>query len=165
MNRRRLEIEPWRDGLLLASGELDRKLGGPSIDLNNSGNRRRTIYGFVSRHRLDELLRLFDFPDPNITSASRSVTTVPLQQLFVLNSEFMVQRARALVKRLNDTEAESDEEKVGRAYLLLFGRSADEQELTTATAFLSGSSEGEKLSRWEQYALALLSANEFLYLD
>ena len=93
MNRRRLEIEPWRDGLLLASGELDRKLGGPSIDLNNSGNRRRTIYGFVSRHRLDELLRLFDFPDPNITSASRSVTTVPLQQLFVLNSEFMVQRA------------------------------------------------------------------------
>ena len=69
------------------------------------------------------------------------------------------------MKRLNDTEAESDEEKVGRAYLLLFGRSADEQELTTATAFLSGSSEGEKLSRWEQYALALLSANEFLYLD
>jgi len=165
MNRRRLEIEPWRDGLLLASGELDRTVGGPSIDLNNNGNRRRTIYGFISRHRLDELLRLFDFPDPNITSASRSVTTVPLQQLFVLNSEFMVQRARALVKRLNETEAESDQEKVERAYLLLFGRSADEQERTTATTFLSGSSEGEKLNRWEQYALALLSANEFLYLD
>ncbi len=165
MNRRRLEIEPWRDGLLLASGELDRTIGGPSINLNNNGNRRRTIYGFVSRHRLDELLRLFDFPDPNITSASRSVTTVPLQQLFVLNSEFMVQRARALVKRLSETDAASDEEKVVRAYLLLFGRSADEQERDTAAEFLSGNSESEKLSRWEQYALALLSANEFLYLD
>ncbi|MDA1161933.1 MAG: PSD1 and planctomycete cytochrome C domain-containing protein [Planctomycetota bacterium] len=165
MNRRRLEIEPWRDGLLSVSGELDPKLGGPSADLNRSDNRRRTIYGFVSRHRLDELLRLFDFPDPSITSANRSVTTVPLQQLFVLNSEFMAQRARALVQRLNKTVAVSDEDKVRQAYLLLFGRPADTQEIATATGFLSGSSEGEKLSRWEQFSLALLSANEFLYLD
>jgi hypothetical protein len=165
MNRRRLEIEPWRDGLLSVSGELDVKLGGPSIDLNKSDNRRRTLYGFVSRHRLDELLRLFDFPDPSITSASRAVTTVPLQQLFVLNSEFMAQRARALVQRLNATDAMTDEEKVRRAYVLLFGRAADDQELETAVAFLSAESETEKLSRWEQFALALLSANEFLYLD
>jgi hypothetical protein len=165
MNRRRLEIEPWRDGLLAVSGELDATVGGPPMNLNKNDNRRRTLYGFVSRHRLDELLRLFDFPDPSITSASRSVTTVPLQQLFVLNSEFMAQRARALVQRLNQSEAMSDEDKVQRAHILLFGRPADEQEIATATAFLSGSSDGEKLSRWEQYSLALLSANEFLYLD
>jgi hypothetical protein len=165
MNRRRLEIEPWRDSLLSVSGELDAKFGGPSIDLNKGDNRRRTLYGFVSRHRLDELLRLFDFPDPSITSASRAVTTVPLQQLFVLNSEFMAQRARALVQRLNATDAMTDEEKVRRAYMLLFGRAADDQELNTAVAFLTAESQKEKLSRWEQYGLALLSANEFLYLD
>jgi hypothetical protein len=165
MNRRRLEIEPWRDALLSVTGELDAKAGGPSIDLNKADNRRRTLYGFVSRHQLDELLRLFDFPDPSITSASRAVTTVPLQQLFVLNSEFMAQRARTLVQRLNGTDAMTDEAKVRRAYLLLFGRTADDQELATAVAFLSADSEKEQLSRWEQYALALLSANEFLYLD
>lgn len=165
MNRRRLEIEPWRDGLLSVSGELDTKFGGPSIDLNKGDNRRRTLYGFVSRHRLDELLRLFDFPDPSITSASRAVTTVPLQQLFVLNSEFMAQRARALVQRLNVKDAMTDEEKVRQAYMLLFGRAADDQELATGVAFLSVESAKEKLSRWEQYALALLSTNEFLYLD
>lgn len=165
MNRRRLEIEPWRDGLLSVSGELDVKFGGPSIDLNKGDNRRRTLYGFVSRHRLDELLRLFDFPDPSITSASRAVTTVPLQQLFVLNSEFMAQRARALVQRLNAQDAMTDEEKVRQAYMLLFGRTAEDQELATGVAFLSVESAKEKLSRWEQYALALLSANEFLYLD
>jgi hypothetical protein len=53
-----------------------------------------------SRHNLNGLLRLFDFPDPNITSETRTVTTVPLQQLFVLNSDFMAGQARALVKRL-----------------------------------------------------------------
>ena len=49
-------------------------------------NVRRTIYGKISRHDLNGLLRLFDFPDANITSDVRSETTVPQQQLFVLNS-------------------------------------------------------------------------------
>src|SRR4029450_11774343 len=31
MNRRRLEIEAWRDALLALSGNLDRTVGGPSV--------------------------------------------------------------------------------------------------------------------------------------
>ncbi|MBL8797186.1 MAG: PSD1 domain-containing protein, partial [Planctomycetia bacterium] len=86
MDRRRLEVEAWRDSLLAVSGTLDRTLGGPSADLASPDHRRRTFYAAVSRHNLDGLLRLFDFPDPNVTSEKRVVTTVPLQQLFVLNS-------------------------------------------------------------------------------
>jgi hypothetical protein len=89
MNRRRLEVEPWRDAVLTVSGQLDRQVGGASSQLNDD-HRRRTLYGYVSRHQLNDLLRLFDFPDPNITAGERSVTTVPLQQLFVLNSGFMI---------------------------------------------------------------------------
>lgn len=100
MNRRRLEVEPWRDAMLAVAGELDGSFGGPSRELTDPGNRRRTLYGQVSRHNLDGLLRLFDFPDPNLTCDRRVVTSVPLQQLFVLNSEFMVRRARALARRL-----------------------------------------------------------------
>ena len=54
----------------------------------------------ISRHDLAWMLRLFDFPDPNITSGGRVETTVPLQQLFVLNSEFMVANAGAVAARL-----------------------------------------------------------------
>jgi cytochrome c553 len=166
MNRRRLEIEPWRDSMLAVSGELDKTVGGPSKRLTDANNKRRTVYGFVSRHRLDELLRLFDFPDPNITSASRTVTTVPLQQLFVLNSDFMSQRAKALAKRISQLKVGTDEQRVRYAYELMYSREVDDSELKLAMAYLAGNSEaGDRLSRWEQLSLVLLSANEFMFVD
>ena len=55
MNRRRLEVEPWRDAVLSVSGQLNQEVGGPSSELNGN-HRRRTLYGYVSRHRLDDLL-------------------------------------------------------------------------------------------------------------
>ena len=88
MHRRRLDVEACRDALLTVAGNLDNTVGGPSGNLATADFRRRTIYGTISRHNLDGFLRLFDFPDPNITSERRAVTTVPLQQLFVLNSDF-----------------------------------------------------------------------------
>jgi hypothetical protein len=56
MNRRRLDVEAWRDALLAVSGTLDTKVGGPSANLASSDNRRRTLYGSVSRHDLNPLL-------------------------------------------------------------------------------------------------------------
>jgi mono/diheme cytochrome c family protein len=161
---RRLEVEAWRDAMLAVSGQLDRTLGGPSLDLAKPDNRRRTFYGHVSRHELDPLLRLFDFPDPNITSGERPVTTVPLQQLFVLNSEFMVRNARALAARLAETKGD-DADRIRRAFPLLYGRPATQEELQLGLAFLHAPQAKDGLSRWEQYAQVLLSANEFLYVD
>jgi hypothetical protein len=171
MNRRRLDVEAWRDALLAASGNLERQLGGPASDLNSSANRRRTLYGSVSRHNLNGLLRLFDFPDPNITSETRSVTVVPLQQLFVLNSEFMVEQARALARQL-EKEDKDDSARIRKAYLRLYGRPPAERELKLGLEFLSAADEpvppgGKKpdLSPWEQYAQVLLGANEFAFVD
>ncbi len=110
-------------------------MGGPSTDLAKADNRRRTLYGMVSRHELNPLLRLFDFPDPNITSDARTVTTVPLQQLFVLNSEFMVRNAKALSKRLAEQEPD-DSARIRQAFLLLYGRPATERDLSLGMAFL-----------------------------
>lgn len=169
MNRRRLEVEPWRDAMLAVTGELDRTIGGPSSDLGGAGNRRRTIYGFVSRHQLNDLLRLFDFPDPNITSDKRSITTVPLQQLFVLNSEFMIQRAKALATRVNRDSAANDETRIKILFEALYSREPTSDELDLGTTFLKtatpASSGGNAISAWEQYALALLGTNEFSFLD
>jgi len=167
MRRQRLDVESWRDALLAVSGQLDRSFGGPTADLNAPQNRRRTVYGKVSRHELNSLLRLFDFPDANITSERRTETTVPQQQLFVLNSPFFVGQARALAARLT-TEAGDDPARVQRGYLLAYGRPASDAELALALKYLGGKdgpSERNGLTRWERYAQALLAASEFLYVD
>ncbi len=170
MDRQRLDVEEWRDALLAVTGQLDRTLGGPPADLNNNGNRRRTLYGAVSRHNLSGLLRLFDFPDANLTSEKRPVTIVPLQQLFVLNSEFMVDRARDLVRELSAV-AKDDSVRVRLAIHRLYGRPARDWEVQLALEFLSAPDDpttgGPKptISRWEQYAQVLLAANEFTFVD
>jgi mono/diheme cytochrome c family protein len=167
-NRRRLEVEPWRDALLAVSGQLDPTLGGPSLDLNSNENNRRTVYSSVSRHELAQLLRLFDFPDANVTNGRRNQTTVPQQQLFVLNSPFMLRQAESLVKRL-EAQAKDDADRIRFAYELLYGRPAGEREVELGLAFLSAAQEdrdpADRLNSWVQYAQVLLSANEFMYFD
>ncbi|HBH53457.1 MAG TPA: hypothetical protein DDY91_16350 [Planctomycetaceae bacterium] len=171
-NRRRLDVESWRDSLLAASGTLDRTLGGAPGNLGDANFNRRTLYGFVSRHALDSLLRLFDFPDPNITSEKRTVTTVPLQQLFVLNGEFLMKQARQLATRLQALPAD-DATRIREAYWLLYSRPALDEEVALGLAYLQAptapSGEGAPapsgLSRWEQYAQVLLGSNEFTFVD
>jgi hypothetical protein len=166
MNRRRLEVEAWRDAMLAVADQLDRRLGGPSVDLSKPDNNRRTLYGQVSRHDLNGLLRLFDFPDPNISSAERTITTVPLQQLFVLNSEFRARSAKTLAARLTAGPASDHAACIRRAFPLLYGRPVTEPELRLGLAFLNDPEpRSAPLTRWEQYAQVLLSANEFLYVD
>jgi mono/diheme cytochrome c family protein len=164
VSRRRLEVEAWRDAMLAVSGRLDLTLGGPSLDLASPANRRRTFYGAVSRHDLNPLLRLFDYPDPNVHAAERPETTVPLQQLFVLNDEFLVNNAKALAARLTADPNTDDAERLRRAFPLVFGRPATEREVQLGLAFLASADE-TGLTRWQQYAQALLASNEFLYVD
>jgi hypothetical protein len=170
MNRRRLDVEAWRDALLAAAGKLDSTIGGPPGNLAAADFHRRTLYGAVSRHNLNGLLRLFDFPDPNITSERRTVTTVPLQQLFVLNSDFMVRQAKALAARVQGPTSSDDLAKIRQVYRLAFGRDATKAEVQFGVEFLNAPDGAETatkstLSRWEQYAQVLLSANEFTFID
>ena len=166
MTRRRLDIEAWRDAVLDVSGRLDRSFGGPSTNLADANNVRRTVYAKVSRHNLDSLLRLFDFPDANITSSKRSETTVPQQQLFVLNSPFMIAQAKAFSTRLHNNAPENDEARINLAFRLAYGRPPEDIEVELARSFVSGGRDPQsKLSRWESYAQVLLGSNEFMYLD
>jgi hypothetical protein len=142
---------------------LDSAIGGPSKKLRDTDNRRRTIYATISRSDLDRMLQLFDFPDPNVHSALRSLTITPLQKLFVMNSPFMLQNAESLAARLSES-SENTREKIARAYAMLFARDPTQQELQLAVAFL-GRKESRALSRWRQYAQVLLASNELMYVD
>jgi hypothetical protein len=167
MNRRRLDVESWRDSMLAASGKLDSTLGGPTTNLAAVDNNRRTVYAKISRHDLNYLLRLFDFPDANITSERRTETTVPQQQLFVLNSPFVIETAKAFAARIQK-EASSDTERVQRAFKLAYGRPASAEEEQIFVAFLSAKDAdpmANRLTRWERVAQILIGSNEFMYVD
>jgi hypothetical protein len=144
---RRLDAESVRDAMLAASGLLDPRIGGPSVDLSKDRS-RRSIYGKVSRFQLDDSLVLFDFPNPAITSEKRVVTHVPLQQLYFLNSGFVADVAAALARRKDVTAI----------YRTLFARDPSAEELAAARQFLSKGDLAE-------YAQVLLISNEFYFVD
>ena len=143
--RRRLPVEALRDALLAVTGGLDRRLGGPSGDVDDPAFARRALYAKISRMELSPLLRLFDFPDPNLSGERRTETTLPQQSLFLLNSPFMVARAKAL-----------EFSSVDEAYLKIFARRPSEAERRLGEAWMG---------RKTLYAQALLASNAFLFVD
>jgi hypothetical protein len=161
-SRRRLSIEQWRDATLFVSGELETG-GVTSLELDDPRNRRRTVYARVSRLKLNDLLMQFDYPDANVHAEKRSQTTTAMQRLFVLNSPFVLERAKALAARLLRS-ADLDGARVTQAHVLLFGREPTRQEIELAIEFLR-LPPAQGMSRWEQYAHVLLASSEMLYVD
>ena len=150
-NMRRLDAEAMRDSLLAVSGELDAAAGGPAAAFTDPKNVRRSVYGFVSRRKLDGTLALFDFPNANATSEKRSVTITPTQQLYFLNSDFLMDRARHLASRAKSVE---------EVYTAIYGRAPSAAEIKLGNDFLKQGRE-----RWPLYVQALLTANEFVFVN
>lgn len=161
-----MDVEAWRDSLLAVTGELDLALGGPSQP-NLGGDKRRTLYAKVSRNgdafESDSFLRRFDFPLMRATVEQRPASIVPQQFLFLMNSQFMIDRAEALANQL-DQVCKSDVEKIETVYHRLYSRAPDSNELNLGLEFVRGINDGRALSGWARYAQVLLSSNEFMYV-
>jgi len=135
--RRRLELEALRDTLLAVAGALDLRAGGIPDDLTKEPfAARRTIYGFIDRQNLPGMFRTFDYPNPDASSSGRFATTVPQQALFMMNSAFAQEQARALVRRPEVASAKSDRDKAAALYRVVFQRPADREEVALAQEFL-----------------------------
>ena len=132
-NQRRLTAEQIRDAVLSVSGALDTRMGGPSATLTPLST-RRTIYGRVSRYKLDDFLQLFDYPSPMQSAEKRFSTNVPLQRLFFMNSDFIQQHAEQLAEKV--IAEPTDEARIQKAYRLIFGRAATAAEVQAGKAFL-----------------------------
>jgi hypothetical protein len=163
MNRRRTTVEQWRDSVLFVSGRLDRT-GGPSMDLSDPNNNKRTVCAKVSRLKLNDFLVQFDYPDANVHAEKRAVTTTPMQKLFLMNGEFMQTQAKALSDRLAAEVTAGNAERIKAAYLRLYGRAPHADELKLGLEFVQ-KPENDGMPRWERYVQALLIANEMFYLD
>jgi hypothetical protein len=163
MNRRRLTVEQWRDTVLKVAGTLEGG-EGPSQDLDDPRNHRRTLFARISRLKLNDLLAQFDYPDANVHAEKRSNTNTPIQKLYLLNSPFILEQARQFASRVASDAPEGDGARIRRAYMLLYARQPDPVELRLGLEFLARPETGER-SRWDRYAQMLLASNELLYVD
>ena len=155
-DRRRLDAESIRDAILAVSGDLDPGLGGPSLDLDDEENKRRTIYSRVSRFQLHEYLQVFDFPNPSLSAERRYTTNVPAQSLYFMNSPFVRRQAELFVNRLvKETQPPEagkagdappaagprpvfrDRDMIETAYPHLYGREATRAEIEAGLEFLA----------------------------
>jgi hypothetical protein len=157
-NVRRLEFEPLRDSILSVGGGLDLTLGGHPIDLSGGTNvpegragallnrdpglrlstaLRRSVYGFVDRGDLADVLNTFDFPSSDTPMGRRYQTTVPQQALFLMNSPLVIEQVRSVVNRNAFQNAASDEERIHFLYELYFQRQPTDEEIRAGREFVA----------------------------
>ena len=134
MTARRLDAEQIRDAMLLVTGKLDRKVGGPSVEFKEP---RRSVYLKWLRNTKDPLLEVFDLPDGFTSSAQRNASTNSTQALYMINSPYMIQQGGSLADRLHKDNTTTEEQKVERAFRLAFARSPSTKESQIARQFLS----------------------------
>jgi hypothetical protein len=167
---RRLEAEAVRDALLAVSGELDAALGGPSLPPEGKAL-RRSLYLFQKRDRPPEAQALFDGPSAAAESCPRRhISTVPLQALYLLNNEFVFDRARAFAGRVLARAGSDRRRQVEAAFAQALGRPPDEADREAARRFFQAHQEesetpGDPPLALVHFCQALLNVNEFVYLE
>jgi mono/diheme cytochrome c family protein len=156
--RRRLEAEAIRDSLLAVSGQLDPTMyGAGTLD---EGMKRRSIYFQVKRSQMIPMLQVFDWPDTLTSAAARSTTVVAPQALLFMNNPHIRGYANSLAARLKQ---ESDVSKqIDKAYSVCFARLPSDAERAAGLEFLKSRPADKGL---QEYTLALLSLNEFIFID
>ena len=137
MRRKRLDFEAMRDSLLAVSGELDLRMGGRPVDLAAApAIPRRTVYGNVDRQFLPGFFRVFDVANPDQHSPQRHATTVPQQALYLMNSPFVVERARTLAARAAGS-GEIPVERIRRLHRAVFSSEPSPRQIERALSFVA----------------------------
>ncbi len=179
----RLDAESLRDAMLVVSGQLDRQFGGPYVPttrdelgevlvkLDTPGANRRSIYLQQRRTQTLSLLNVFDAPTMVFNCVQRPASTMPLQSLSLLNSEFVVGQARNFAERLVREAGDRPEARVNHAFLLTVAREATPAELQAGLEFVTdqrnqyaGQAEAEARA-WADFCQMMLASNAFLYVE
>jgi hypothetical protein len=88
------------------SGQLDHSIGGKPVNVTEEPySYRRSVYGYVDRGNLPELMAHFDFAKPEMANSKRTTTIVPQQALFLMNSPFTVGVVKRIVNNRTDFPA------------------------------------------------------------
>jgi hypothetical protein len=180
---RRLDAEALRDAMLAVSGELDATMYGsytPTardgtgevvVDEKASGAHRRSLYMYQRRTQVLGMLESFDAPSIVFSCTVRPSTTVPLQSLKLLNSDFVRARATGLARRVPRSQPENDAEVIRQVYLITAGRAPTDAERDISLEFLATQPQqypdaaDANERAWIDYCHMLLAGNAFLYVE
>ena len=166
---RRLEAEAIRDALLQVGNRLDNTMYGPSEA--NAESSRRSVYLRVKRSELVPIMTMFDAPEPNQSIGDRGNTTVPTQALAMMNSTFVRDIANRLQARVEAAHPATTEAAITLAYEIALARSPAPDEVARMKAYIDqqttmlGNKPDSATQAMREFCLALLSLNEFIYLD
>jgi len=145
-DRHRLEGEAIRDSMLLASGKLNTKMGGPGIhpplppgavpakyggwtpEKDPAEADRRSVYIFGKRIMVYPMFEAFDAPNPQESCARRFRTVIPAQSLILMNDQLVFDWSQALASRVLNDAGLSAEQQVDRAYRIALSRPPNERE-------------------------------------
>ena len=195
MNRRRLQVEALRDGLLAVSGQLDpspaesvvAELNVQATGVGVKPNKpvrsvRRTIYLPVVRNDLPPLFQLFDFGDSLSVNGRRSTTNVAPQALFMMNSPLVLEAATHTAEIvLAGCDAPDERRVLERLYMRILGRPPRHDEIEPSLALVhaalsesagsepaasgSAAEASARVRAWAMLGHALFCSTSFQYLD
>ncbi|MFL2870421.1 MAG: DUF1549 and DUF1553 domain-containing protein [Pirellulaceae bacterium] len=154
---RRLEVEAIRDSILAVSGQINRKMYGPSMypyvpsdALDNHADKqkiwpafneeeanRRTIYSYVKRSLIVPFLEVLDLCDTTKSTPQRIVTSVAPQALTLFNGKFVNRQAEYFAKRLETEAGDGSASQITLAFKLALCREPTATELQVMTDFLA----------------------------
>ncbi len=175
---RRLEAEPIWDSILLAAGDLDLSVGGPSFDIGAEGGRRREgtrgvtpsdkrrnrrasymIRGYSSsRDVVPNFLQAFDVDDGRAPCPVRTRTVTPPQALLMMNSDAIDKASEKFAGRLKEQSAGDLRAAVDLGYQVAIARPPSAAEMDSALKYLQ-----DDPARLKGLAWLLFNLDEFIY--
>jgi len=92
------------------------------------------------------------------------------QALFMMNREFVAERARNLATKLLHDEAGDDARRVKRAYLATVNRAPAADEIDTGRSYVAQLKQRfpdktDDLNAWMSLCRVQMASNDFIYLD
>ncbi|MEQ9289750.1 MAG: DUF1553 domain-containing protein [Cyclobacteriaceae bacterium] len=140
----RLTSEMMRDNALVASGLLNRQVGGPSVKpyqpaglwkmngseyVQDSGDKlyRRSLYTVWKRTVPHPTLSTFDQPERTECTVRRQKTNTPLQALVLLNDPTYLETSKVIGETI--TREGASKKSIAMAYKKITGKDPEEKEL------------------------------------
>ncbi|MBI3871355.1 MAG: DUF1549 domain-containing protein [Verrucomicrobia bacterium] len=181
---RRLDADAIRDATLAVGGKLDLEhAAGPYVPTARSGSGEvvvdetvpgafaRSIFLQQRRTKVPTLLGLFDAPSVVFNCSRRAETTMPLQSLSLLNSDFSVKRAEDFASRVARDAGADVERRIQRAFLLAVGAVPTRSQSRLTAKFLESqravyaATPDPDRRAWNDLCQMILASNSFLYLE
>jgi hypothetical protein len=126
---------------------------------------RRSLYVQVRRSRILSMLECFDVPVMEPNCEARSFSTVAPQALLLMNNTFVLAQSEQFAKRVRREAGDDEAARVAAAWRLAFARAPSDREVKDGVAFLNKMAADKKDAGLTRFCQALLSSNEFLYVD